>query len=215
MTTNYHTPLAEGDDISHTTFNTLAAAIDGKLTDMDDGTHNFSAVNIDGGSIDNTAIGGATPAAGTFSSITASSTLPGPAWHVTLGGSTQAVSNGVTATVEFDTEVLDSNSNFNAGTYTLTPTVEGWYFCVATVRWSAPWNANKAMTMTIETTSGNEYPVYNETVGGVVEGQTAYDLVYCDGSTDNILVSVTNNDTTSRSVLGDTFLCWFAGWRVV
>lgn len=214
MSTHYITSLAEAASVNHTTFNTLAAAVDGKLTDMDDGTHNFSAINVDGGALDTLVVGGATPAPATFSTIAASGALAGPAWHVTMGGGSQAVASAATDPVQFDSEVLDSNSNFNTGTYTATPTVQGFYFVIASVMWLAAWNANKQMSLFITAGSATNPIAYKETVGTNAEGVIVYDIIECDGATTALTVYVINGDSASRSIQGNTYQTFFAGWRI-
>jgi hypothetical protein len=181
---------------------------------MDDGTHNFSAINIDGGTLDGVTIGGSTPGAGTFNGLTGTGNILGPAWHVTMGGSTQNITAGNFATVEFDSEVLDSNSNFNTGTFKMIPTVEGWYFCTAGVTFTAAWNVNKLISLQIIATTGDSYASFKETIGTEVDALMVYDLVYCNGSTDEIYVQVSNGDSTTRTINQNATDTWFLGWRI-
>jgi len=92
------------------------------------GTVTISSVDINGGAIDGTTIGGTTPAAGTFSSLTATTadinggTIDG----VTIGGSSAGAITGTTGqfntslnvdgTVTADGLTVDGNSTFTAST---------------------------------------------------------------------------------------------------
>lgn len=213
MSTNNFTSLADDADLNHTTFNTIASAFDSQLTDMDDGTHNFSAINVDGGAIDGTAIGGASAAPATFTNLMATGNLWGPAFSVTMGGGTQDVSTVSNAIIEFDTEVLDSNSDFNTGTYTFTPTVEGFYYCCLHVTWTAAFNANKQMGALIQASGFNNVG-YKETQGSNAMSVVASGITYCNGSSDVIIAYAYNGDSTTRTISGNTYATYFFGWRI-
>jgi len=57
-----------------------------------------------------------------------------PAFHAELS-STQTISDATTTKVQFNTEIYDTNNNYdNSTNYRFTPTVAGKYFCYSVVR---------------------------------------------------------------------------------
>lgn len=100
MTTNYHTPIAfgaaatssnlnaplsqldtaigtvaSGVSTNATAISNLETSIQGDISDLIDGTTPFTAIDVNGGAIDNTVIGATTALAGTFTTLTATNTL--------------------------------------------------------------------------------------------------------------------------------------------
>ena len=215
MTTSHHTPIQEAVVVSSGQINAALSTIDQAIGFLEDGSNTFVG-DVDGGTIDGNVIGGSTPSTGVFTNIAATGNMFGPAWHVTMGGGTQAIATVTTATVQFDTEVLDSNADFNTGTYTLTPTVEGWYMCIAQTTWNATWNAAKSMQVSISQTGGTAGAGLTmlDTGGAQKDTVLTYDIAYCNGSSDTIHVLAYNGDSTSRSIDGTAANTYFAGWRI-
>jgi hypothetical protein len=58
-----------------------------------------------------------------------------PVFHVNMGGTDHAGINTATPTkLNFNTEVADTNTNYNTGTIKFTPTVAGWYLFTLSVQ---------------------------------------------------------------------------------
>lgn len=82
-----------------------------------------SNVVVQGGTIDNTTIGGSTPAAGTFTTLKGNSLAKVYATNT----SAQSIANNAATTVTGWTTTFDANSNFNASTGTFTAPASAYY----------------------------------------------------------------------------------------
>ena len=122
-----------------------------------DGTAYLDATDIDGGSIDNTVIGGSTAAAGSFTTITASTSLDVSGSAGVILENDETITNSTDGTVEIGGNLsgtgsisgFDANLNDQTGTtYTLTSSDNG---KVVTLN-----NAN-AITLTIAASLGDGF----------------------------------------------------------
>jgi hypothetical protein len=128
----------------------------------------------------------------------------GPAFSA-YAGSTQSFSNTVTTKIAANTELFDTNSNFDKDTnYRFTPTVAGYY------------QINGAVLISVGVAGIVSASVYkngslaNLGCSGMTDGGNAYGtvsvLIYLNGSTDYVeLYGTQNSGTSKNSVAGSQY----------
>jgi len=109
----------------------------------------------------------------------------GPAFSAYPSAS-QSIATGTLTKISFDTELFDTNSNFNTTNYRFTPTIEGYY----QVNASLAFNAVATGTFsTILQKNGSNYLVYGTANFGANYPFAAVNcVVYMNGSTDYLEV---------------------------
>jgi len=131
-----------------------------------------------------------------LTTATAGVPVNGPAFSAYLA-STQSVTNNVATKVTINTEVFDTNSNFdNATNYRFTPTVAGYYQVNGVLRLSAASSLSAGWVSIYK--NGSEYSrgtEYNTAILGVPQ-LVVSDMVYLNGSTDYIELYGLNNANT-------------------
>jgi hypothetical protein len=137
------------------------------------------------GAIENASIAQAKLAAGVAGN--------GPAFHARLGAN-QSVSSATTTKIAYDTEVLDTNGNYNQSTYRFQPTVAGYYQVNASlISFSAD-----LTQLIIRKTGSDLCGSYPSTTGGL----NISCLVYLNGSTDYIEAYVLTSANATLRPLG-------------
>lgn len=214
MSTTYHDDI-DAEALKAYVINTPLQQLDKKMIDMDDGTHAFSAINVDGGAIDGATIGATTSTAGTFTTLDATGDLDlGSYFKVHLASKSQSVATLATDLVEFDTIRLDNNDDFNQATYYFIPSVAGWYFFVAMLNFT-PLAAAKAfktiITKNAIAVSTGHYVSESATHAICLPFTT---IQQANGSTDYFGVEFHNGDTGSVSLASATGVITFMGFRM-
>lgn len=126
----------------------------------------------------------------------------GPAFSAYLSAS-QTISNNTVTKIQFDTELFDTNSNFNTSTYTFTPTVAGYYqvnlntYIVGT--------ASRAYYLSPRIyKNGSNFRIAANALtlgpGGDWIIPTSY-LIYMNGTTDYLEAYIYNYDYTASSTV--------------
>ena len=108
----------------------------------------------------------------------------GPAF-IAYQGAGQTLSSATWTTMAFNTEVYDTNSNYDTSTHAFTPTVAGYYNFNATVRSNAA--TTRFFTKFVKNGStsfwGNDF---NFAANGLISNFGV--LLYMNGSTDSVVV---------------------------
>lgn len=107
-----------------------------------------------------------------------------PAFSAYMSASTQSGSSGVWTKIQFNTEVFDTNSNYDTGTYRFTPTVAGYY----QVNVNGYFNASTSLASYVGLSfykNGSIYAGNGLSNNGVAQLQLSQ-VIYCNGSTDYI-----------------------------
>jgi hypothetical protein len=117
----------------------------------------------------------------------------GPAFHARLGAN-QSVSSATTTKIAYDTEVFDTNSNYDPSTYRFQPTVGGYY----QVNASLISFSTDLSQLIIRKTGSDLCGVYPTTNGGL----NIACLVYLNGSTDYIEAYVLTTANATLRPLG-------------
>lgn len=134
----------------------------------------------------------------------------GPAFDVT-NSTTQSIPNSLVFTkVTFDTENIDTNSNFASSRFT--PTVSGNYEISAVVN-SGNMNSGKELELAIYKNGSLFKVIIGASAIVSVMGLSASTVVTMNGSTDFIELFVAQGDTGSINLSGTTSLT-FNGYRV-
>jgi len=128
------------------------------------------------------------------------------------GTASQSIANGVWTKIAYNTELFDTNSNYdNATNYRFTPTVAGYYQINAVLSTTA--NATGLAFIAIYK-NGSAY-CYGNTVpnsnGGYI---TANSLINCNGSTDYIEIYVYQNSGVSLNFGSSASQFQFSGCLV-
>lgn len=117
----------------------------------------------------------------------------GPAFHARLGAN-QSVSSATTTKIAYDTEVFDTNGNYNPSTYRFQPTVAGYYQVNASLI-----SFSTDLTQLIIRKTGSDLcGAYPSTTGGL----SISCLVYLNGSTDYVEAYVLTNANATLRPLG-------------
>ena len=119
----------------------------------------------------------------TGATITVAATAA-PVFAAYMSAATQAGTSDVWVKVQFNTEVFDTNSNYDTGTYRFTPTVAGYY----QVNFNAYLNASVALASYNGIAlykNGSIYTGNALIIAGVAQLQVSQ-IIYCNGSTDYI-----------------------------
>jgi hypothetical protein len=110
-------------------------------------------------------------------------TTNAPAFSATPSAD-QTLSSATWTTIAFNTEVYDTNSNYNTGTYAFTPTVAGYYNFTAVIRSDAATTRFYTSFTKNATTEyyGNDF---NFAASSLNSNFSA--LIYMNGSTDSVV----------------------------
>lgn len=148
--------------------------------------------------------------ANTGTIITTASTFggTGPAFRA-YQATLQSISDNTFTKLTLNTEVFDTNSNYDTSTYRFTPTVAGYYFISGTLYFNA---APQFLTVSIFKNglqdargpqSGNGLYIYNS---------TATALIYLNGSTDYVELYGYQNSGTAKNTEPGATLTYFSGF---
>ena len=96
----------------------------------------------------------------------------------------QTLSSGTWTTIAFNTEVYDTNSNFNTSTYAFTPTVAGYYNFTSVIRSAGATTRFYTKFLKNGATSyyGNDFNFSASTLNSNYSA-----LIYMNGSTDSVV----------------------------
>ena len=127
----------------------------------------------------------------------------------------QSISNTTWSLVSFQTETLDSDSDFNTTTFHFTPTTAGWYYLFAGIAWNT--------TSDISDT----YIAINKNQNGGVGGTSAFVtnthyntlktavLLEANGTSDYFCVATYQNSGGSVDTNSDVTQNYFAGYKII
>jgi hypothetical protein len=143
-----------------------------------------------------------------FASVSAANT---PAFFA-YQSSTQSVSNGISTKIQFQTEDLDSNNNFDSTTnYRFTPTVAGYYLLTACLRCDS---GNSEHFLTIYKNNGAIRNLFDLQATNVY-AMNGSALVYANGSSDYFEVFFFQNSGTSKTTASGVNQTFFSGFRII
>jgi len=126
--------------------------------------------------------------------------------------STQSVSSGISTKIQFQTEDLDSNNNFDSTTnYRFTPTVAGYYLLTACVRCDS---GNAEHFLTIFKNNANNRNLFDLQATNVY-AMNGSALVYANGSSDYFEVFFFQNSGTSKTTASGVNQTFFSGFRII
>lgn len=109
----------------------------------------------------------------------------GPTFSAAMS-TTQSISNGTFTKVNFDTEIWDTNSNYNTANYRFTPTIAGYYQVNCSIDGGASTGQVRVISGVYK--NGSAYRIgqnTNTASGGSFTGVCSA-LVYLNGTTDYI-----------------------------
>ena len=98
-------------------------------------------------------------------------------------GTNQSISDNTNTKITLNTEVFDTNSNYDTSNYRFTPTVAGYYFISGTVYFNG---ANQYVTVRIYKNGSIDSIGPQSGNGAYSYGSTATALIYLNGSTDYV-----------------------------
>ena len=124
----------------------------------------------------------------------------GPAFSVTMGAS-QSIANNTFTKLNFNTEVFDTNSNYDTATYRFTPNIAGYYQISVTFAIDNS-GTNFVQTAAIFKNGVSSTRMWGAGSTGQYAGSTATGVVYLNGSTDYVEAYGFQNTGGSRTVLG-------------
>ena len=191
----------------------LTAKVTGTLPIANGGTNSTSTTFVNLASN----ITGTTPIAngGTAATTLAGAGLASTPSFFVHKNAAQSISNTTWSLVSFQTETLDSDSDFNTTTFHFTPTTAGWYYLFAGIAWNT--------TSDISDT----YIAINKNQNGGVGGTSAFVtnthyntlktavLLEANGSSDYFCVATYQNSGGSVDTGADVTQNYFAGYKII
>jgi len=135
----------------------------------------------------------------TLPASTGTMMVNGPAFSG-YSNSTATISTSVFTLVPINVKTFDTNTNFSTSTYTFTPTVAGYYQI----------NVQASLTSTVTVTrtlpaiykNGSAYKYGSDSFATSVNRGNASDIVYLNGSTDNVSFYVLGSGSGTLSFAG-------------
>lgn len=181
----------------------------------------MSDVDINGGTIDGTVIGGATPAAGTFTGITGTglSVSAQPAFAAYINTAHTNLEINTTHTLNFDAEHFDIGGNFNTTTKTFTAPTAGIYLFGLHIRLDQMDTATNYYRTAIVTTGRTQYLIYPQGVAWVADA-SCHDLIMTGifqmAATDTCLaqIYVHNSGAAQADVPASSYYQSFWGYKL-
>ena len=125
-----------------------------------------------------------------------------------------SVNNGVTATMLFGTEEVDTNSAYNPATGRFTPNVAGYY----AINWFIVTNANGAGELIASLNKNGVLVAWgtNQTTATAhwngIGGSAG--MIYLNGTTDYISITLTNNSGSTATILAASGLSYFSAYLI-
>jgi len=151
----------------------------------------------------------------TVAAVTGTMAIQGPAFFARIGAS-QVISFGTETKAQLDTELFDTNSNFDTANYRFTPTVAGYYQISAAMRGTGS-TTNTGISILIYkngsplTSTTTSYTNLTQFVNHSV-------LVYLNGSSDYVelygLVNGTGTASFTSVNANGSFQTWMSGAMV-
>ena len=135
-----------------------------------------------------------------------------PSFHANLGGSDQTNITGLDQ-VEFDTEIFDTNSDFDITTFRFTPTVAGKYLLYVQVHWSSV-TTNDDLNLQLQKNGAAIADDITADAPGAVYKQSVLIIVDANGTTDYFEVYAQNTDRNTSSISGSASTSFFSGSRI-
>jgi len=132
----------------------------------------------------------------------------GPAFNATTN-STTTVGSSTWTKVTLNTELFDTNSNFDTSNSRFTPTVAGYYQINGYVEYNAATTAFNAFSALYKNGSFLQYGAhagFNSSNGIALNVAT---VVYCNGSSDYIELYTTQNTGSNQTVGTSVFMSGF------
>jgi hypothetical protein len=135
-----------------------------------------------------------------------------PAFRAYSGGSVQTVGNGVNTKVTLNTEVFDTNNNFDSTTnYRFTPTVAGYYQFSASVYGTGSSSLAYNYIKFFKNGSQDSAAIYGPYVGVASIGALSA-LIYLNGSTDYVELYAEVSGTGTLDINVGSSLTFLSGF---
>lgn len=144
----------------------------------------------------------------TLPTTTSTLAINGPAFRA-YQATLQSISDNTFTKLTLNTEVFDTNSNYDTSTYRFTPTVSGYYFISGTIYFNA---ANQYLTVAIYKNGSRDAHGFQSGNGAYVYGSTATALIYLNGSTDYVELYGYQNSGTAKNTEPGATLTYFSGF---
>jgi len=119
-----------------------------------------------------------------------------------------SLTNGAYTKVPFDTEIFDTNNNFNTANGRFTPTVAGYYQLNGQVTFQGGVTSEVVLTLY---KNGASYHDFCDIVPSTTYGVSGSTLVYANGSTDYFEIYIYQNSSRSAYGNGSSRFTWFNG----
>jgi hypothetical protein len=127
----------------------------------------------------------------------------------------QSISNTTWSLVSFQTELLDTDSDFNTTTFHFTPTTAGWYFLFAGIAWGTTSDISDtyiAINKNNNSGTGGTSAFVTNTHYNTLK--TAV-LLEANGSSDYFCVATYQNSGGSVDTGADVTQNYFAGYKII
>ena len=138
------------------------------------------------------------------------STIAGPAFSAHLSAN-QNIPTATFTKIAFNTELFDTDSNYNTGTYSFTPTVAGYY----QINSLAMLSAVKSTTLIEAYKNGAALARGNQQVNSALQttrGVGLAYLAYANGSSDYFEIYAYHTTGTTEEILGNSRLSYFQAY---
>ena len=127
----------------------------------------------------------------------------------------QTITNLTWTLVSFQTETLDSDTNFSTSTFKFTPTTAGWYYLFASISW------NTGDDFDVSYVGINKNGTGDDALSTAIVDNVYYNtlktsvLAEANGSSDYFTVSCYQGRGSDTDIVSDSTRSYFSGYKII
>jgi len=137
-----------------------------------------------------------------------------PAFHATMSGD-QNLSNDTDTKINFNTEVFDTNNNYNTSNFRFTPTVAGKYFFIFSMLISSGSGIGVVQPKLKKNGSDALITRNAHFYGAAQQSYMISGIISCDGSSDYIEAFGAQNSGSTKPVIATVTSSFFQGYKLI
>ena len=137
-----------------------------------------------------------------------------PAFWAYKATSGQAIANDTWTLLTFQTETLDSDTDFDMSTYKFTPTTAGWYYLFSQVYWATATDATSILIGITKNSTTVNHIAYGTGYNYYYDSVAISALGYANGSSDYFCAACYQNSGGSINTAADE-ATHFGGYKII